>query len=747
MKSPGSSLETVIVVDDDVTCLIYASAILHNSYNILSAQSAENLFKILEKKIPTLILLDIMMPGTDGFEVNARLKQDEKTKNIPVIFMTGMDGQASEVRALREGAVDYITKPFSVEVLRMRIGVHVLLQKQKRELLESAKIAEIANNAKSDFIATMSHEMRTPLNAIIGFSELSLEDNETNNLHRRNLLNIKNAGVTLLKIISDILDISKIETGNLDLIPVEYDSASLINDAITQSILHKAEKPINFNLVISPDFPAKLFGDEIRVKQVLNNLLTNAFKFTSEGEVALSLESEVYDDTIVITATVSDTGMGIKPKNLKKVFDDYVQADMSANRKIVGTGLGLSISKRLTTMMGGDIDVSSKYGVGSTFTAHFRQKFVSSEPISAAVIESLKKLRYVELIKHLTENLPRLSLPYARILVVDDMEANLLLAEGFLKRYNIKSDCVSSGLEAIKAIKNGDLRYNAIFMDHMMPEMDGIQATRLIREIGSDYAKEIPVIAFTANAIVGNREMFLNAGFQDFISKPVELHDFDALIKDMANKGHFGAQEEYVENNDSASDISILDFNVEGVDFKKGVDRFVGDNVAYINILRSFAKNIPSILEKVRQVPDEDFDEYVTLVHGIRGSCYGICADSLADLADALEIAAKAGDYEFVHCHNADFVEETQRILLDITDVIAQIEGSKQKECKAEPDRQLLEKLLDSCKRHDMNGIDAIVEELDAFSYEAEGELVAWLKEMSDEMNYGDIVERLEASL
>jgi len=609
--------ETIVLVDDDITVLTHAHAILHNSYTILLARSGEALFNILEKKTPTLILLDIKMPDIDGFAVNKRLKQNEKTKDIPIIFLTGLDDRTNELRALREGVVDYITKPFSSEVLKMRVGVHALLQRQKKELIESVKRAEIANRAKSDFVATISHEMRTPLNAIIGFSELSLEEIKMSHRLRTNLLNMKNAGDTLLRIIGDILDISKIETGNLELIPGEYDSASLINDAITQSILHRAEKPIEFKLNISPNFPAKLYGDEIRVKQILNNLLSNAFKFTLKGEIELTIECTVEADTVVAVASVRDTGTGIEPENLAIIFDDYVQADMAANRKIVGTGLGLSIAQKLASMMDGNIDASSEYGKGSVFTARICQKLVSEETICPKVIDSLKSFCYTGQRERLTKNLPQLSLAHSRILVVDDMEANLALAEGFLKRYSIKADCVTSGPDAIAAIKNEKIRYNAIFMDHMMPGMDGIEATRLIREIDSDYAREIPIVAFTANAIVGSKEMFLASGFQEFISKPVELHRFDALIRKLMRGGY------------------------------------------------------------LQQHVEQDIYKY----------------------------------------H------------------------------KAEPDRHLLESLLEACKRLDMNGIGSLIAKLDSFSYELKGELVPWLKEMADEMNYDDIVRKLEEIL
>jgi len=739
---PYSEREVIFIVDDNDINLEIAKEILWDDYNVYTATSGKDLFNLLHTTIPSLILLDIVMPEMDGYTIIKLLKSSERTAQIPVILLTAATGPANEAKALRAGAVDYITKPIGADVLKSRVSLHLIAQGQKRRLHDIAEKAKAANRAKSEFIANMSHEMRTPLNAILGFSELSLEDEELNENVYENLVNIQTAGKALMDIISDILDISKIESGKFELIPVEYSTLNLISEAVTQNIMHKGGKPIEFALNIDNNFPARLMGDELRLKQILNNLLSNAFKYTAQGTVTLAVRCDIEGDICWISAEVTDTGIGIRKEDIANVFDDYVQLDMASNRRVVGTGLGLGITRRLAEMMGGSISLNSEYGRGSTFTVRVQQGFVSGTPISPALIKVLENLRNYEQERRTT--LPEIRLPYARILVVDDVDTNLAVARGLLKRYGIKTDCVSSGFEAIESVKNENIQYNAIFMDHMMPEMDGIEATRLIREIGSDYAKYLPIIAFTANALTGNEEMFLNSGFQAFISKPVDLVRLDDIIREWVRdeskeNQDWGEEEDLPANNT----ISILDFWVPGVNLGKGLDRFAGDEDTYVNVMRTFAQNIPTILAKAELVTENNLADYAIVVHGIKGSCYGICADEAAEWAGALETAAKAGEHEFILAHNAAFIEDVRAILSCIGELVAKVEGNKEKEHKTEPDKQLLDKLRDACTRHAMGEIDEIVAELDSFTYETDSELVAWLREMSDEMNYAEMAERL----
>jgi len=621
------------------------------------------------------------------------------------------------------------------------------LSEAQTDLRAAVEKAEAANNAKSSFLANMSHEMRTPLNAILGLSELSLESGSLSGEDRSNLTRIKSAGVTLLSIVSDILDISKIETGKLELILAQYDTPSMINDAVTQSILHIGEKPIKFILNIGKDLPVMLYGDELRTRQILTNLLSNAFKYTQRGEVELTIECIRDGDAVWMTASVKDTGIGINPEYISRLFDDYAQLDMSANRKIIGTGLGLPIAKRLAGLMDGNITVESEYGKGSVFTVRLRQEHVSDEAISREVVENLKNFNYSEQKHRQNANQPRISLPNARVLVVDDVPTNVDVAIGLMKRYNMQIDGLTSGPEAIELVRSENPRYNAIFMDHMMPGMDGVEATRLIREIDTEYARSVPIIAFTANAIVGNEEMFLEKGFQAFISKPIELARLDAVIRqwvrvDQVDNDVSGA------GNEGPSDSKqlLLCSTMEGIDLKKGLERFGGDEEAYIGVLRSFARNTPPLLEKALTVDKSQLADYITVVHGIKGSSAGIYAEETAKMAEALESAAKSSDLDYINANNAILVEIAQKLLSELGRFLERLDAGAVRQKKDKPDSETLEILHAACTKHDMQSIDSAVAELDAYEYESGGELVAWLKENAEQMNYAEIAERLSGA-
>jgi PAS domain S-box-containing protein len=395
--------------------------------------------------------------------------------------------------------------------------------------------ARNASEAKSHFLANMSHEMRTPMNVIVGLTDLMLEETGVPGAIKENLKKINIAGNTLMELINDILDISKIEAGKLDLTPVQYDVASLLNDIITLNIIRIQDKPITFKLEIDENLPSSLLGDDLRVKQILNNLLSNAFKYTKKGTVTLGIGSwregaHALGD-VWIYFYVNDTGIGIHKEDIKKLFTDFNQVDTRANRKIEGTGLGLSITKKFVELMGGEISVESEYGKGTSFKARIRQGFVTDELIGKETVESLSSFHYSDKRKRAHEKLVRPNLSYARVLVVDDFPTNLDVAEGMLRKYKMRVDCVMSGQEAIDRIAAGEPVYDAIFMDHMMPELDGVQTTTVIRMLNSDYAREIPIIALTANAVAGNEQMFLENGFNAFLAKPFSVKNLDSIIQ------------------------------------------------------------------------------------------------------------------------------------------------------------------------------------------------------------------------
>ncbi|MDR1277135.1 MAG: response regulator [Treponema sp.] len=627
-------------------------------------------------------------------------------------------------------------------------------------VVQSKLEAEAANRSKSAFLATMSHEIRTPLNAIIGLSEIELQRNPPAET-RAALEKIHSSGSGLLGIINDILDISKIEAGSFTLIPVDYDSPSLINDTVQLNIVRIGSKPIEFELEIDETLPARLHGDEVRVKQILNNLLSNAFKYTREGTVVLRIHWEVREQDLMLVFIVEDTGRGIKKEDLGKLFSEYSQLDTHANRKIEGTGLGLSITKKLVDMMEGTIQVESEYGAGSIFTARIRQGIAAAEPLGRDMVESLKSLRYQEDRHSWGKNLIRSWMPYGKTLVVDDVVTNLDVAKGLMLPYGLTIDCVSSGQEAVDKIRQEKAHYNLVFMDHMMPGMDGIEAVRIIRnEIGTEYAQTVPIIALTANALAGNEEMFLSNGFNDFISKPIDLMRLDTLL----NQWIRDRQSEETLQNARRTQTEKSGKNPEqgaagtanpaavpadrpgmkAINFKAGVERYGGEKI-YLNILRSYITHSPGLLEKLRALSPETLADYAITVHGLKGASYGICADGIGREAEELEQAAKAGDYERVSADTGGFILRVEQALEELGALVEQnTAGGPAKQNVSAPDRALLGKLLDASKRFKPAVMEEVLAELEKYEYETGGELISWLREQLDNLEYDAIRERLE---
>ena len=405
------------------------------------------------------------------------------------------------------------------------------LRKLNDELAEANARLESASAAKSTFLANMSHEIRTPINAVLGMDEMILRECEDKQiLEYAN--DIDSAGHQLLSLVNDILDFSKIESGKMELHPVEYELFSVMNDCYNMIFMRAKRKDLAFRIVNDPQIPAFLFGDEVRIRQIIMNLLTNAVKYTKDGSVVLKFTySKIDDENINLVISVKDTGIGISEENRKYLFDSFKRIDERANRNIEGTGLGLSITKKFTEMMGGTIEVDSVLYEGSTFTVTIPQKVANSSTVGH--FDDRLNHRNDKLVKEEDKSreagqADKFIAPHARILVVDDVKMNLNVVRLLLKNTQIQIDLAASGDECLKytLVK----RYDLILMDHMMPIMDGIEALHRIREQADGLNADTPVVALTANALVGAQEMYLDEGFVAYISKPVKSIDLEACL-------------------------------------------------------------------------------------------------------------------------------------------------------------------------------------------------------------------------
>ena len=512
------------------------------------------------------------------------------------------------------------------------------------QLIAAKETAEQSNRSKGIFLAQMSHEIRTPMNAILGVSEIQLHDKTLSPVAVEAFRQIYDSGNLLLNIINDILDFSKVEAGKLEIVPVRYDVPSLLNDTVQINRLRYESKPIKFRLNLDENTPLELLGDELRIKQILNNLLSNAFKYTDKGNIELSVHAEKIDEeNVTLVITVSDTGQGMREDQIERLFDEYSRFNMQTNRGISGTGLGMSISKRLIDMMGGGIFVESKVAEGSTFTVRLPQKCLTDAVCGAEVAQNLRNFTFRSIPMSKKAQIVHEYMPYGSVLVVDDIASNLYVAKGLLTPYGLKIETADSGIQSIEKIKNGS-EYDIVFMDHMMPAIDGMEAVRTIRGMG--YTGTI--VALTANAVVGQSDVFLANGFDGFISKPIDSRELDTILnrfirdkqpREVIDEARRKQRERESEDSSGAANKK------QASELEK---YFILDAENAIRTIEGLFDKLPT---------DKAIDSYIIAVHGMKNVLTNIGETELSAVAFRLEKAGYDQDMTVITQETPAFID------------------------------------------------------------------------------------------
>lgn len=729
------------------------------------------------------------------------------------------------------------------------IAMMILLIKWNKHMAniseQKAREAASAARAKADFLANMSHEIRTPMNAICGMAEL-LENTEISPSASEYVRTLRISSENLLDIVNDVLDFSKIDAGKMEIVEEPYSLEKMLSDMKTITASRVAEKNIVLVVSASPDIPVSLFGDENRIKQIIMNLLNNAVKFTENGRILLSADCDkLSENRIRLKIGVSDTGIGIKNDDVRKLFSEFSQVDTKRNRNIEGTGLGLSISMSLARLMGGNIEVESEYGAGSLFRLVLEQTVAEPDstvklpselrgttvyifepnifyreslqndfdslglvpivvpdiksahtvikdepaffffdysggskrisnvraiypkliPVAMTVLsdndDGLSKLRHTP--KPLTvysiydavththkddderEEYRMFSAPSANVLIVDDNITNLKVAEGLIEPYGVKIVTATSGNEAIKILR-GSEKFDLIFMDHMMPQLDGVDTVKFIRGLNSDYMRSVPVVALTANAIKGVEQLFVDAGMNDFIPKPIDTKRLNTVM----NKWIPAEKQQYIPSENEKRDNALPpeDFFPESslVNYKRGLLYAQGKLKTYLIILKSFSvSNCIGMLNKY--LDNNDYANYTITVHGVKSAAANIGAAKLSESARLLEEAGKLADFEYIKGKSGEFIRDYTAVIDEINIVLERIKAPDSGEVKPVISREWLaayaKQLIGAANEMDATAADKIFEELGKYKFDnaEDNKLIERCKNGADNFDFDEVLD------
>lgn len=598
----------------------------------------------------------------------------------------------------------------SLGLLLLIVFNFVVLMTYNRMLSEAAEQANQANEAKSHFLSTMSHDIRTPMNAILGLNEMVLRDSHDENITGYSE-NIRTAGNTLLGLINDILDFSKIEAGKMDIINVDYSFVSMLNDLVNMVQKKAEDKGLAFTMDVDNDIPMILHGDEIRIKQVITNILSNAVKYTKEGSVTFKAGFEKIPekpDSIVLKISVSDTGIGIKQEDMERLFKAFERIEEKKNRNIEGTGLGMTIAQSFLAMMGSHLDVQSTYGEGSVFSFELEQKVIKWDPVGDYE-EAFKRS-----LKERNNYREKFTAPHAKVLVVDDTPVNLTVFEGLLSRTKIQIDTAESGDEAVPMYKNK--HYDIIFLDHMMPDKDGIETLAEMHGLKGTPNDDTPVVCLTANAISGMREMYISAGFDDYITKPIDPERLEVLLLQYLPKGKIAPASDEDENADYA--LPDFLFHLDDIDVGSGLNH-CGNGQSYMTTLMMFFNTATKNADDIEKFwAAGDIKNTTIKVHALKSTSRVIGALELGKFAAELEKAGDKGDTETLDRELPKLISMYRKLAEDLEPLNEQKDsedGDERPLITPEELKEAYKTLLEFCESYDFDSVVNVAESLGGY--------------------------------